>query len=252
MKQVPNLFTTLNLVFGCLAIVAILQNGISIQYGSEVGQYIDIPEKIWYASLFIAIAAIIDFLDGFLARLMGAATELGKQLDSLADVVSFGVAPAMIIYQFLRLSYAHDENGINVSTWLLAPAFILAMAAAFRLGRFNLDRSQQYSFRGVPVPAVGLLVASFPMIYWFMPSEFVVSVLLNKWFLYGITILLSWLMVSNLPMLALKFRNFSLKANLPLAILLLVSIISIVILKWIAVPVIFAAYILLSLVFKKK
>lgn len=252
MKQVPNLFTLLNLVFGCLALVAILQNGITIQFSAETGQYIDIPEKIWYASLFIAIAAIVDFLDGFLARLMGASSELGKQLDSLADVVSFGVAPAMIIYQFLRLSYAQDENGINASIWLLAPAFILAMAAAFRLGRFNLDHSQQYSFKGVPVPAVGLLVASFPMIYWFMPSAFVVSVLLSKWFLYGITILLSWLMVSNLPMLALKFRNFSLKANLPQAILLLVAIIAIIIMKWMAVPVIFASYILLSLIFKKK
>lgn len=253
MKQVPNLFTLLNLVFGCLAIVAILQNGITIRYdGPDTGMYIDIPEKIWYASLFIGIAALVDFLDGFVARLLGATSEMGKQLDSLADVVSFGVAPSMIIYQFLRLSYAHEVNGIDISSLWLAPAFILAAAAAYRLARFNLDLSQQYGFKGVPVPAVGLLVASFPLIYWFMPSEFIVNLLLNKWFLYGTTLLLSWLMVSNLPMLALKFKNFNIKNNLPQVILILTAVLSVVLLKWLSVPVIFAAYILLSLVFKRK
>ena len=104
MKQIPNIFTLLNLVFGCLAIIAILQNGIIIQYSAEGTQYIDIPEKIWLASLYIAIAAVIDFLDGFVARLFNASSEMGKQLDSLADVVSFGVAPSLILYQFLRMS----------------------------------------------------------------------------------------------------------------------------------------------------
>lgn len=88
-KQIPNLFTLLNLVFGCLAIVAILQNGIVIQYDADGSQLIDIPEKIWMASLFIGLAAVIDFLDGFVARLFKASSEMGKQLDSLADVVSF-------------------------------------------------------------------------------------------------------------------------------------------------------------------
>lgn len=253
MKQVPNLFTLLNLIFGCLAIVAILQNGITIQYsGPDTGMYIDIPEKIWLASLFIGLAALVDFLDGFVARLLGATSEMGKQLDSLADIVSFGVAPSMIIYQFLRLSYAHEVNGINISVWALAPAFILAAAAAYRLARFNIDNSQQYSFKGVPVPAVGLLVASFPLIYWFMPSEFIVHLLVNKWFLYGITLILSWLMVSNLPMLALKFKNLNVKNNLPQVLLIVIAILSAVLLKWLAVPLIFTAYIILSLLFKKK
>ena len=126
MKQIPNIFTLLNLVFGCLAIVAILQNGIIIQHSAEGTQYIDIPEKIWLASLYIAIAAVIDFLDGFVARLFNASSEMGKQLDSLADVVSFGVAPSLIIYQFLRMSYAKEDQGIEVSTLLLVPAFLIA------------------------------------------------------------------------------------------------------------------------------
>ena len=98
MKNIPNIFTLLNLVFGCLAIVVTLQNGIIIAVDAEGAQLLDIPEKIWMASLFIGIAAVVDFLDGFVARLFKANSEMGKQLDSLADVVSFGVAPAMIIY----------------------------------------------------------------------------------------------------------------------------------------------------------
>ena len=88
MKQIPNLFTLLNLIFGCLAIVAVLQNGISIQYDPEGTQLVNIPEKVWMASVFIGAAALVDFLDGFVARLFNASSELGKQLDSLADVVS--------------------------------------------------------------------------------------------------------------------------------------------------------------------
>jgi len=250
MKQIPNLFTLLNLVFGCMAIVATLQNGISIHYGQDGAQFIDIPEKIWLASLFIGIAALVDFLDGFVARLFNATSEMGKQLDSLADVVSFGVAPAMIIYQFLRMSYANEENGIDISILYLIPVFILAGASAYRLAKFNLDHSQQYGFKGLPTPAMGLLVASMPLIYWHGEYEFVTGLLLNKWFLYAITIVLSWLMVSNIPMMAMKFKNFSVKSNLPKLILLIIAVIAAVFLHWIAVPVIFIAYILLSLIYK--
>src|SRR5690606_37915026 len=139
MKQIPNLFTLLNLVFGCIAIVFTLQNGITILTTPEGAQLIDIPEKIWMASLFIGLDAVVDFLDGFIARLFKASSEMGKQLDSLAAVVSFGVAPAMIIYQFLRLSLAQEEDGLDTAMIWLVPAFILPAAAAWRLARFNLD-----------------------------------------------------------------------------------------------------------------
>ena len=165
MKQIPNIFTLLNLVFGCLAIIVTLQNGIVIQYSADGAQLVDIPEKIWMASLFIGIAAVVDFLDGLVARLFNATSEMGKQLDSLADVVSFGVAPSMIVYQFLRMSFAKEESGVDVSVIWLMPALFIAAAGAYRLARFNLDNSQQYGFKGVPIPAVGLLLASLPMIY---------------------------------------------------------------------------------------
>jgi CDP-diacylglycerol--serine O-phosphatidyltransferase len=252
MKQIPNFFTLLNLVFGCLAIIFILQNGITISVDSSGTQLINIPEKIWMASLFIGLAALVDFFDGFIARLFKVSSEMGKQLDSLADLVSFGVAPGMIIYQFLRLGFSQEENGLDVSMAWLTPALLLPCAAAWRLARFNLDSSQSFSFKGLPVPAVGILVASLPLIYWNVNEAWVIKLLLNKWFLYAFVLLLSYLMVSNLPMLSLKFKDFSLKNNLPKYILVVITILAIIVLQWIAVPVILLAYVLVSLLFKNK
>ncbi len=252
MKQIPNLFTLLNLLFGCFAIVVILQNGIAIQNTAEGTQLIDIPEKIWMASFFIALAAVVDFLDGFVARLFNAQSEMGKQLDSLADVVSFGVAPSMILYQFLRMSFAKEENGIEISFVLLVPAFFVAAAAAYRLAKFNIDTSQQYSFKGIPTPAVGLLIASFPIIYWQEENLFIINALLNKWVLYGMVLLLCYLMVSNIPIMSLKLKSKLVKDNMPKLILIAFSMTALLILHWLAVPVIFFAYIILSLIFKNK
>ncbi len=251
MKHIPNLFTLLNLVFGCLAIVVILQNGIAIQYDTDGSQLIDIPEKIWMASLFIGLAAVVDFLDGFVARLFKASSEMGKQLDSLADVVSFCVAPSMILYQFLRMSMAKEEDGLDASVIWLVPAFILAAAGAWRLAKFNIDDSQSYGFKGVPTPAVGLVIASLPLIYWNNHTQQVVDILFNKWIIYAVIGLLSWLMVSNLPIMALKFRDYTLKNNIPKIILLAVAVIAAFIFHWLAVPIVFIVYIILSLFFKQ-
>jgi CDP-diacylglycerol--serine O-phosphatidyltransferase len=177
---------------------------------------------------------------------------MGKQLDSLADVVSFGVAPSMIIYQFLRMSFAREENGLDVSSVWLLPAFLIAAAGAYRLARFNLDNSQQYGFKGVPIPAAGLLVASMPLIYWHSSNDAVINLLLNKWVLYALILVLSWLMVSKLPLMALKFTDFSVKNNLPKIILLAIAIVAAILFKWLAVPVVFIAYIILSLLTNKK
>ena len=177
---------------------------------------------------------------------------MGKQLDSLADLVSFGVAPSMIIYQFLRKSFSQEEGGMDIPLLWLAPAFFIACAAAYRLARFNLDRSQQFSFKGVPVPAVGIFVASLPLIYWNIHEDWVWQLLLNKWFLYALIVLLSYLMISPLPMMSLKFKDFSWKNNLAKYILVIVSIIALIALKWLAPPVIFVSYVILSLLFKTK
>ncbi|MBK7562560.1 MAG: CDP-alcohol phosphatidyltransferase family protein [Chitinophagaceae bacterium] len=252
MKQIPNLFTLLNLVFGCLAVVFTLQNGLMITVDAQGTELIYIPEKIWLASLFIGLAAVVDFLDGFVARLFNAGSEMGKQLDSLSDLISFGVAPGMIIYQFLRLSFAQEAGGVDVSLLWLVPAFMLPGAAAWRLARFNLDTSQSYSFKGMPVPAVGIFVASLPLIYWNVNEAWVQELLLNKWFLYGLVAMLSWLMVSRLPLMALKFKDLGLKNNFPKYLLVVLSIAAVIILKWLAAPVIVLTYVLISLLFKTK
>ena len=248
-KQIPNIFTLLNLICGCIAIVFTLQNGITIQYD---GNLVALSEKMWMASLFIGIAAVVDFLDGFVARLFNATSEMGKQLDSLADVVSFGVAPSMIVYQFLRISYVSSEAGVNTSAWLLAPAFIIAAAGAYRLARFNLDTTQSYGFKGVPIPATGLLIASLPLIYWNTNNETLINILTSKWFLYALILLVSGLMVSKLPLMALKFKNVTLKDNLPKYLIVGVALLAAIFLHWLAVPVVFIAYIILSLAFKNK
>jgi CDP-diacylglycerol--serine O-phosphatidyltransferase len=242
----------LNLFFGCIAIIFLLQNGITISYTEEGAQFINLPEKIWLGSLFIGLAAVVDFLDGFIARMFKATSLMGAQLDSLADLVSFGVAPGFIIYQFLRLSYARQEDGIDTSLIWLIPALLIPCAAAYRLAKFNLDQEQQYGFKGVPTPATGLVIASLPLIYWYSNEEWVVRLLLNKWFLYALSILLSVLMVSNLPLMSLKFSDFTLKNNLWKIILLVFSIVLLAILKWFAIPIIFVAYIILSLLAMRK
>jgi CDP-diacylglycerol--serine O-phosphatidyltransferase len=252
MKQIPNLFTLLNLLFGCCAIVFILQNGIDHAFDDQGEYFVRFPEQLALASLFIGLSAVVDFLDGFVARLFKATSAMGKQLDSLADVVSFGVAPGMILYQFLRLGYAQQEDGMNMNIGWLLPAFIIPCAAAWRLAKFNLDDSQQYGFKGMPTPAAGLLIASLPLIYFYGNETAVNKVLANPWAIYAIIAIVSYLMVSNIPLLALKFKDFSLKSNLPKIILLLAAILGAVLLKWLAVPVVFILYIIVSLAFKNK
>ena len=251
LSVVPNLFTLLNLLFGCLAIVCILQTGLAISNDETGASFVIMPEKIYLASVFIACAAVIDFLDGFVARLLKASSNIGKQLDSLADVVSFGVAPGLIVYQFLRLSYAQEENGLDINILWLLPAFIIPCAGAYRLARFNIDTAQTTGFKGVPIPAAGLLLASFPLIYWYADSVAVINLLQNKWFWYAVIFIVSYLMVSTLPMMALKFQGVSIKKLMPFIIIAIVAIITAFIFHWLAVPVTFIAYVILSLLNKQ-
>lgn len=251
MKQIPNIFTLLNLCMGTIAIVLILQTGETILNQQGLEWKIYLPEKIWWASIFILIAAIIDFLDGFVARLMHATSDMGKQLDSLSDVVSFGVAPGLIIYQLLRIAYAAEPSGLETSMLLMLPAVLIPMAAAWRLARFNLDTVDRGHFVGLPVPAAGLFIASLPLLMLYNPMN-VQAILLNKLFLYGIIVVVAWLMVSTLPLLNMKFKNFSFNDNQPRFILIVISIPMIIFLGWVAVPAIFISYILVSLLFKNK
>ena len=263
MKQIPNIITLLNLFFGCIAIVYIVQPGLVPLYNADslalvpdvtdLGtQYISIPEQMFMASLFIGLAAVVDFLDGLVARWMKATSAIGAQLDSLADVVSFGVAPSLIIYQFLRLSFAQQENGLDVNTIFLLPAFLIACAGAYRLARFNIDTEKTTYFKGLPIPTNGLLIASFPLIYWTSNFSLVIQLLISPWFWYAVILLMSYLMVSKKPMLALKFSGISIKKLMPFIIIAAVAIISAFFIQWLAVPLSFLVYVILSLFNKQQ
>lgn len=251
MRQIPNLFTLLNLVFGCIAIILILQPGESITTISGENLVINLPEKMAYASFFIFAAGIVDFLDGFLARLMKASSEMGKQLDSLSDCVTFGVAPSMIMYQLLRMSYLKEETAFDTSIWLLLPAILIACGAAWRLAKFNIDTRQSISFRGVPTPITGFMVAALPLIVWYNSWD-LSSFVLNRWLLYGITIVISYLMVSDIPIMSLKFKDYSFKGNQPKIILAAITIVLAVVFQWAAIPLIYLTYVALSLLLRKQ
>lgn len=209
--------------------------------------------SLWMASLFIAIAAVIDFLDGFLARLMKVSSEMGKQLDSLSDVVSFGVAPGVILYQMLRMAVMTDSEAVETSAVWTYAAFLIPCFAAWRLAKFNLDTRQLYGFRGVPTPAVGLLIASFPLILYHNYFDGAINnLLLSKWVLYLIIVVLCYLMVADFPVIGLKFKDYSLKSNITKIVLLVVAVAAAFSLKWLAVPVVFIIYIILSLATRSK
>jgi CDP-diacylglycerol---serine O-phosphatidyltransferase len=252
MKQIPNLFTLLNLALGFIAIIFILQIGQTFVFLNEEGAtQVELPENITWGAALIFCSAVVDFLDGFLARLFKATSAMGKQLDSLSDVVSFGVAPGLIIYQLLRITYAREENGLDISITFLLPALIIPCAAAWRLAKFNIDEEQQYSFKGLPTPAAGLFIASLPLILWFSSYD-LTDYIYNKWILYLIIILISLLMVSNLPLMGMKFKDYSVKNNLPKYLLGIIGIVAAIFLQWIAVPILLVTYVIVSLLFKNK
>jgi CDP-diacylglycerol--serine O-phosphatidyltransferase len=236
-----------------MALVAILQPGLTTTLDQESGlELITVPENIYWGAVFIGIAAVIDFLDGFVARLLKASSALGAQLDSLADVVSFGVAPGMIVYQFLRLSFAQHEDGLDISTLWLLPAFIIPCAGAYRLARFNVDTEQSYGFKGVPIPAAGLVIAAFPLIYWYGDQPWMIRLMANEWFWYAVILVISYLMVSTLPILALKFQGATINKLMPFIILAVIALVAGILVGWLAVPVTFIAYVIVSLIYKPK
>ncbi|MCU0336300.1 MAG: CDP-alcohol phosphatidyltransferase family protein [Sediminibacterium sp.] len=252
-KQIPNLVTLMNLFLGCWAIVWIMQPGLSISSSIEGDTLVNLPESMVLGSFCIFGAAIVDFFDGFVARLLKADSALGKQLDSLADVVSFGVAPSLIIYQFLRLAFAGREDGLDIDIIWLFPAFLPALASAYRLGRFNITESASTGFSGVPAPAAGITIAAFPLIYWYASSmTWLVDLLMSEYFWYASILIVAYLQVSTLPMLSLKMKHLNLKTMLPWLILAFLALGTAFFFSWLSIPVAFLAYVIISLIFQTK
>ena len=234
-----------------MAIMSAIQANTIASMDEDGMMLVQIPESIFYASLYIGLAGLMDFLDGFVARLLKVSSDMGKQLDSLADVVSFGVAPAFIVFQFLRLSMADDVNALSQnSVWLYA-AFLIPMAGAYRLARFNIDSEQTTYFKGVPIPMIGILTAAFPLIYWQAHSNIFSKLILSPIFWYVYILLVSFLMVMKTPMLALKGLGNKKNLILPLVLVALEVAITAVFFKWLAIPFGFIGYCLVSLFYKK-
>ena len=199
------------------------------------------------AGIMIFIAAIFDFFDGFAARLLKAYSPLGAQLDSLSDVVSFGVAPSFIMYYYINQVVTMEVCGVNVAPFA---AFFLAVFAALRLAKFNIDDRQTTSFIGLPTPAMGIFVASLPFTLNHESLAFMGNLMTNPYFLYGIVALFSFLMISEIPFFSLKVKSLKFKENKHLYLVALFAIIKILIFGLAAIPFVMLFYIIVALFVK--
>jgi CDP-diacylglycerol--serine O-phosphatidyltransferase len=236
-RSVPNFITTLNLVSGALAVVLAAEG------------------RPGAAGILIVIAALFDFLDGFSARLLKAYSEIGKQLDSLADVISFGVAPGALAYVLMKHSIPGlmiPMADIHTTGWnwfLLLTPFLIPVFSAWRLAKFNIDPRQSVSFLGMPTPANAMLWASFGMIYDFASNpEFPLLLFTSRNLLMTILVT-SLLLVSELPMFSLKFERSSLRGNWYRYIFLGTSLLLLIFLGIYGLAVIILLYIAISVSF---
>jgi len=197
LRHIPNALTCANLICGCLGIISLFTNKIEPAY-------------------FIWAACVFDFFDGFAARLFKVSSPIGKELDSLADMVSFGVLPALAMFTWIEIE--------SPTTYIPYVAIMIAVFSALRLAKFNIDTNQSDSFIGVPTPANALFLSALP----FLPEAFR-TVVFSQYALAAIAIVFSLLMVAPLPLFALKFKTFGWQGNqlrftfLALSVLLLLA-----------------------------
>lgn len=256
-KNIPNSITSLNLVSGCIAIALAFHGMVA------------------YAGYFILIAAVFDFFDGMVARALKVHSEIGKELDSLADVVSFGVAPTVIMLQLMARSLMPQDvflgffetftnndipaltkmfiyrNVIGFGFWtyfFLAVPLVIAVFSAVRLAKFNLDTRQTSSFIGLPTPANAMFIISLGFISETSKNPMLLGFILHPMTLFAVSVVFSYLLVCELPMFALKFKSFSIKDNLLRYGFILYSLLLLAVLKFYALPVIIISYIVISLV----
>ena len=247
-KHIPNLLTCGNLFCGCLAITSAFKGDLIL------------------TAYLVGIAAVLDFFDGFVARLLQVGGELGKQLDSLADMVTFGVVPGVVMYHLLGHSWlemckdyqncqpvaSHWNSSINTYySYVEYIPFLITIFSCIRLAKFNIDTRQTNSFIGVPTPANTLLICSIPMINEFQPSVMEINILnitQNVYFLIGLTVVMSYLLVAEIPLFAMKFKNFGWPNNKIRYSFLIISVILLILFHFIAIPFILFLYILLSFI----
>ena len=230
-QHIPNAITCGNLVSGCLSIL-FLTSGMPVK-----------------AALMIFVAGLFDFLDGFAARLLHAHSPIGADLDSLSDVVSFGVAPGFIMY-WLMSRAQHPEIILLGLDLLPCLAFLLPVFSAIRLAKFNVDDTQTTTFRGIPAPGMAIFIASLPLAL--SQVGHLTDGALGYWACLGITLVFSFMMVSNLRFFSFKMKSAKWKGNEVRWIFLIVAIVSYAVFRWLALPFVMMVYVLLSVLFGEK
>ena len=231
-KHIPNTITLLNLLSGIIAIFYAVFGELEI------------------AGLFVVIGIGFDFFDGFAARILNVQGELGKQLDSLADMITSGVVPGIILFQLILRTSTNSaiENVFKLGSIEFLPfiGLLIPLASAYRLAKFNIDPDQSDSFVGLPTPANTLLIISLPWIYTYSDWMIVKQFLENTYVLIVTTLLCAYLLNAEIPLFALKFKNFSWKDNNFKFLFLGVSFVLILVLQVIAIPLIILLYVLIS------
>ncbi|MEL4307786.1 CDP-alcohol phosphatidyltransferase family protein [Joostella sp. CR20] len=238
-KFIPNGITLLNLLCGTIAVILAVQGNL-------------------IATAFFVFAGIFfDFFDGLSARLLNAQSELGLQLDSLADMVTSGVVPGIVMFQLFNLSAGSYTWGVPETNSLVAfegfhlmPLSILGLlitlGSAYRLANFNIDDEQTTSFIGLPTPANALFILSLPLILHFQETTFLHTLILNKWFLIGVTLVSTYMLNARIPLFALKFKTWGFKENSVRYVFLILCAVLLLLLQFIAIPLIIVIYVLLS------
>ncbi len=246
---IPNLFTCLNLFCGVAAVATALQKGLSTHTDDNGITYFFVPITLTTASIFIFFACIADVLDGALARVLKGYSAIGKQLDSLADLISFGLAPSFIAYAYLQLALAHYTEGLTNYSFFSYPAFLLVAGAAYRLARFNIMTTTSSYFYGLPVPAGALAIAAIPFTYWFSTRIWEINWIESIWFWYIVIFIIFLLMVSRIPLLSLKLSSISFKQVLPFFIIVLAGMVMYFLLGWLAITFSLITYWVVSKIF---
>ena len=238
-KHIPNFVTLLNLFCGSVAVLfAVNGNMIATVF-------------------FVFLGIFFDFFDGLLARKLNVQSELGLQLDSLADMVTSGLVPGIVMFHLFNLTGPDwlefgSEGLLGLELNSLLPFFglFITLASAYRLAVFNIATNQTDSFIGLPTPANTLLILSLPLIMEFQNSDIMNAIILNKWFLVGITLVSCYLLNANIKLLAIKFKNWGFKDNAARYMLIILAVVLLVVFQFAAVPLIIITYIIISLLNK--
>ncbi len=244
-KHIPNLITLLNLLSGCIAVIMVLSN-----------QFVA-------AACFVFLGIFFDFFDGLAARKLQVQSELGVQLDSLADMVTSGLVPGLMLYKLLTLAVGASLIETDVSwtnnmiwegvTWypISLVGLMVPLASAYRLAKFNIDEDQQTYFKGLPTPANALLIMSLPLIMEFQNNDLMNATITNSWFLIALTIISSYLLNAPIKLFALKFKTWDFNSNAMRYLFIILCLVLLIVLQFAAIPLIILVYIILSLFSQK-